>query len=140
MDTNNVVWIVVAVLVALVVIGLAVFAARKAGNRRRSQEADRIRAEVDHESQRVEKRAALVEETEAKARAAKAEAEAKAAEAARLAETAATHRDSVTTSREDLAARREEADDLDPRTPRTDEPGTAGPGSAERMQPDASTR
>lgn len=135
MDTNNVVWIVVAVVVALVVIGLIVFAARKVGDRRHAQEADQIREKVDHDSRGVEKRAALLDETEAKARAAKAEAEAKAAEAARLTNTAATHRESVTSSQEDLAARRDRADELDPRVNRDDDAGTA-----ERRQPDSPGR
>ena len=139
MDSNNVVWIVVAVLVALVVIGLVVFAARKAGNKRRVQQADRIREEVDQESLRVEKRAALLEETEAKARAAKAEADVKAAEAARLADTAATHRNAVTSSREDLAARRDHADELDPRVTRDAEVADEV-NSADPVQPDARTR
>ncbi|MBX7434537.1 hypothetical protein JDV09_20890 [Mycobacterium sp. Y57] len=115
MDTNSALWIGIAVVAALIVIGLVVFATRKVTSRRRIAESDRIRAEVEQENQRVQRQAALVDEAEAKARAAQAEAEAKAAEAARLADTAAGRREALTSTRDGLAARREEADELDPR-------------------------
>lgn len=113
---NNVVWIVIAALIALVVIGVVVMMALRTRNRRRVQEADRIREEVHHDTKRVERQATLVEETEAKARAAQAEAEAKAAEAARLADAASTRRDALSGAQEHLNARREHADTLDPRS------------------------
>ncbi|MGE4363694.1 MAG: hypothetical protein AB7E41_16065, partial [Mycolicibacterium sp.] len=69
MDTNNVVWIVIAAVVAIIVIGVIVFLARRARNQRRAQEADRIREEVHLDSRRVQRQASIVEETEAKARA-----------------------------------------------------------------------
>lgn len=155
MDTNTVVWIVVAV-VAIVLIGAVVFAGVKSRNRRRVQEADRIREEVQHDTQRVERQASIVQETEAKARAAQAEAEAKAAEAARLADTATSRRDALTSSQEHLNERRQHADKLDPRVKHDDATGqtdardgirddTAGQGNypnadAERMRPDLGTR
>jgi uncharacterized protein HemX len=155
MDTNTVVWIVVAV-VAIILIGAVVFAGRKSRNRRRAQEADRIREEVHHDTQRVERQATIVEETEAKARAAQAEAEAKAAEAARLADTAASRRDALSSSQEHLDERRQHADKLDPRVKHDDTNGqkdvrdgvgedTAGQqnyrnADAERMRPDLGTR
>ena len=138
MDSNNTVWIVVAVVVAIIVIAAIVFAARKAQHRRRVQESDRIREEVHSDSQRVQRQAALVEETEAKARAAKAEADAKAAEAARLAGTAAGRRDALTHSQEDIDARREHADRIDPRTGRdTDETAEPTEEGGHRLTGDA---
>ncbi|MEH3143654.1 MAG: hypothetical protein PGN37_26655 [Mycobacterium kyogaense] len=125
MDSNNTVWIVVAAVAAIIVIALIVFLARQSRNKRRAAEADRIREEVHHDSQRVQRQATLVEETEAKARAAQAEADAKAAEAARLAETAAGRRDALTSSQQNLDERREHADKLDPRTRRSDTDVTA---------------
>ena len=118
MATNTMIWIIVAIIVAIGVVAVLAFLAR---NRRRHAQAEHIREEVGRETQRVEKREAFADETQAKARAARAEAEAKAAEAARLEGTAASHRDAVTTSREELDARRERADALDPK--RSDEHG-----------------
>jgi FtsZ-interacting cell division protein ZipA len=110
--SNTMIWIIVAIIVAIGVVALLAFLAR---NRRRHSQAERIREEVGRETQRLEKREAFADETEAKARAARAEAEVKAAEAARLDETAASHREAVTTSREELDSRRERADALDPK-------------------------
>lgn len=121
MATNTMIWIIVAIVVAIGVVAVLAFLAR---NRRRHAQAERIREEVGQESQRVEKRQAFADETQAKARAAKAEAEVKAAEAARLEETAASHREAATTSREELDARREHADALDPK--RSDDHGPKG--------------
>lgn len=119
MDNNTMIWIIVAIVVAIGIVAVLAFMAR---NRRRHAQAERIREEVGQESQRVEKREAFAEETQAKARAAKAEAEVKAAEAARLEEAAASHRESATASREELDARRERADALDPKRRDADGP------------------
>jgi biopolymer transport protein ExbB/TolQ len=148
---NNVVWIVIAALIALVVIGVVVMLALRTRNRRRVQEADRIREEVHHDTKRVERQASLVEETEAKARAAQAEAEAKAAEASRLADAASTRRDALNGAQEHLNARREHADKLDPRSTDdvADDPNRQKDVAAERhyqdtnaeqMRPDVTTR
>ena len=112
MATNTMIWIIVAIVVAIGIVAVLAFLAR---NRRRHVQAEHIREEVGQESQRVEKRQAFADETQAKARAAKAEAEVKAAEAARLEETAASHRDAASSSREELDAQRERADALDPK-------------------------
>jgi hypothetical protein len=119
--TNTMMWIIVAIIVAIGVVAVLGFLAR---NKRRHTQAEHIREEVGHETRRVEKREAFADETQAKARAARAEAEAKAAEAARLEGTAASHRDAVSTSREELDARRERADALDPK--RSDVHGPKG--------------
>ena len=118
MATNNMIWIIVAIIVVIGVVAVLAFVAR---NKRRHAQAEQIREEVGRDTQRVEKREAFADETQAKARAARAEAEAKVAEAARLEGTAASHRDAVNTSREDLEARRERADALDPK--RSDDQG-----------------
>ncbi|MBI3227024.1 MAG: hypothetical protein HYZ39_18420 [Mycolicibacterium cosmeticum] len=112
-------WIIVAV-IAVVVLALVAFLVRSATHRRRSVQAERIREEVQEESQRLNRHEAVAAETEAKARAAQAEAEAKAAEAARLQERAASHRDKLDSTREQLDARREHADKIDPKVKRTD--------------------
>ena len=121
MASNTMIWIIVAIIVAIGLVAVLAFLAR---NRRRHAQAEHIREEVGRETKRVEKREAFADETQAKARAARAEAEAKAAEAARLEGTAASHRDAVNTSREDLDAQRERADALDPK--RSDGHGPEG--------------
>ena len=115
MDSNAVVWIVIAA-VAIIVIAALVFAARSRRNQRKHVEAQRIREDITTHTAKVEKREALADETAARARAAEAEAEAKAAEAARLKERAGSHREAVATSREDIEDRRRHADRLDPKT------------------------
>jgi membrane protein involved in colicin uptake len=115
MATSNTVWIIVAVVVAILVIGGLVLAARSRRNTKMHGEAERIRGEVEQESVQVARREALADETAAKARAAAAEAEAKAAEARRLEQRAESHRSSVDTARGDLDERRAHADSIDPR-------------------------
>ena len=115
MATNTTLWIVVAIVAAVLVLGALAWAGRNRRNRKLHGEAERIRGEVEQESAQVARREALAEETAAKARAAKAEADVKAAEAARLEERALSHRSSVDTSRDDLDERRAHADSIDPR-------------------------
>ncbi|GAA2791601.1 hypothetical protein [Mycolicibacterium pallens] len=115
MASNNVVWIVIAVVVALIVIGALVWVGRKRQVSRRVAKADDIREEVRQDQLKLQHREAVAEETAAKARAAKAEADAKAAEAARLEANAAKHREDATAHREDLDERARHADSLDPR-------------------------
>ncbi|MET0698172.1 MAG: hypothetical protein ABWY93_00795 [Mycobacterium sp.] len=115
MATSNTVWIIVAIIVAIVVIGGLALAARSSRNKKLHGEAERIRGEVDQEAVQVARREALADETAAKARAAAAEAEAKAAEARRLEQRAESHRSSVDTARGDLDERRAHADSIDPR-------------------------
>jgi biopolymer transport protein ExbB/TolQ len=112
---TNTVWIVVAVIAALIVIAALVWVGRNRQISRKTAKADEIREEVRQEHAKVQRREALADETAAKARAAQAEAEAKAAEAARLEENAAKHRDHATTRREELDEKWSEADSLDPR-------------------------
>ncbi|MCP9272461.1 hypothetical protein [Mycolicibacterium arenosum] len=114
MSDTNTIWIIAAALVALVVVIGLVLIARNKRTQSRRDEAQRLRAELDAESQQVAKRQALAEETDARARAAAAEAEAKAAEARRLSERAASHQETVATHREDLDERRKHIDSLDP--------------------------
>ena len=123
MADNSMIWIIVAIVVALAVVAVLAIMAR---NKRRHAEAERIREEVGHQTQRVEKREAFAEETAATARAARAEAEVKAAEAARLEERAATHREAVSMSREELDAQRERADALDPKRRDVEQDGRGG--------------
>lgn len=131
MESNAVVWIVVAV-VAIVVIAFVAWTVR---NSRRRAEAERLRGEIGHQTEHLEKREAVAAETEARAKAAMAEAEAKAAEAARLENTARTHREAVDTSRDELEAHRERVDKLDPKGS-TAEPA---PGKTDEVRTDAAT-
>ena len=115
MNSNNTVWIVIAIVVAVLVIIALVLVARRATMRRRAREAEEIREQANLESSKVERREALAAETAAKARAAQAEAEAKAAEAARLQDRASAHQTEVASSREQLNEQFQRADHLDPR-------------------------
>jgi cbb3-type cytochrome oxidase maturation protein len=115
MATNTTMWIVIAIVAAVLVLGALAWAGRSRRNHKLHGEAERIRTEVEQESAQVARREALADETAAKARAAKAEAEVKAAEAARLEERALSHRSSVDASRDDLDERRAHADSIDPR-------------------------
>ena len=121
MSTSNIVWIVIAALVAIAVIAGLVIAANRAKRRRQIQEAEGIREQARTDTARVERREALAQETAARARAAQAEAEAKAAEAARLQDRAAAHQSEVATSREQLDEQWKRADTLDPTTRRETE-------------------
>ena len=120
MDTT-VVWIIVAVVAVLLVLGAVALAGRSRRNKQLHGKAERIREEVEQDSVKVARREALADETAAKARAAQAEAEAKAAEAKRLTGRADVHRDAVSTSREDLDERRSHADSIDPRVKADDQ-------------------
>ena len=73
---DNVVWIVIAVVAVLALVGVALLA-RSRRHTRLHGEAQRIRDEVEQESVGVDRRAALAQETSARARAARAEAEAR---------------------------------------------------------------
>jgi biopolymer transport protein ExbB/TolQ len=109
MESNTVVWIVVAIVAVVVVIAAQAVLVRRRSNTRRHLAAERIREEVNDQAAKVDKRAALAEETAAKARAAEAAAQAKAAEAARLKEHASSHHEAVASSREDIEEKRRQA-------------------------------
>lgn len=114
MATNTIVWIVIAVVAALLVVGLMAWAGRNRLNSRRHGQAEEIREQVRQEHTTVQRREALAEETAARARAAQAEAEAKAVEAARLQENAESHRANAASHREKLDERWSHADSIDP--------------------------
>lgn len=114
MSDNNTLWIIAAAVAAVIVIVGLVLIARNQRTHKRRLEAERLRGELETESQQVNKRQALAEETAAKARAAEAEAEAKAAEARRLRDRASSHQDTVATHLEDLDERRKHIDHIDP--------------------------
>ena len=118
-------WIVVAVIVVLLVIGLLVWLGRNQRNKKLHGEAEQIREDVEQKSVHVRQREALADETAAKARAAQAEAEAKAAEARRLSERAGVHRESAVNSRDELDERRTHADNIDPLVKNTDQDSDA---------------
>ena len=131
MDSNAVIWIVVAV-AAIVVIAFVAWTVR---NSRRRAEAERLRGEIGQRTEHLEKREAVAAETEAKAKAAQAEAEAKAAEAARLQNNARSHREAVDASREELDAHRERVDQLDPKGSTAE----TAPGTADEVRADTTT-
>ncbi len=121
---SNAVWIIVAVVAVLIVLGVLLFAGRKRQQTRLHNEAQDIRDQVQQETVQVDRRAALADETAARARAAQAEAEAKAAEAARLADRADAHRNAAETSRYELDERQRHADSIDPRVKADDRTNT----------------
>jgi uncharacterized protein HemX len=111
---KNVLWIVIAVVVAILLVGAVILLALQSQKKKRRVEAERMRDEVRGEAVKVDRREALADETAARARAAKAEAEAKAAEASRLEQRAAAHQENVSASREELGKQWEHADRIDP--------------------------
>ena len=113
MDTT--IWIVIAVVVVLIVLGLVLWAGRRKRHTRLHGKAERIREEVGQETVNVDRREALAKETAAKARAARAEAEAKEAEATRLEQRGEDHRQAAAASRDELDARLDHADEIDPK-------------------------
>ena len=122
MTTSNIVWIVIAVVVAVLLLGTLVIVTR----RQRHLRAERIREDARVETTKLERREALADETAAKARAAQAEADVKAAEAAKLQQRAAAHQSEAAASREDLDGRWKHADDIDPKAkPRQEADGLA---------------
>lgn len=127
--STSTIWIVIAVVAAILLIAAFVVAIGRARSRRRQRRADEIREQARVATAKLERREALPQETAAKARAAQAEAEVKAAEAARLREQAAKHQSDAATSREQLQERWNRADSIDPKTGKQARE-TAGPTSA----------
>ena len=130
MDSNTVVIIIVAAVLALLILAVLIWALRSRGEQRRHIEAQQIRERVDQVAQQAQRREAFADETETRARAAQAEADAKAAEAARLQQRAQAHRSNVTSARQELDEQRAHADRIDPRV----EPAAEGE-RAEEGQP-----
>lgn len=114
---NTAVWIIIAVVVVLLLIGLALVLSRKRRAQKRV-EAGQIREEASHRVNDVQRREAIAEESAAKARRAQADAEAKAAEAKRLQHEAQSHQGVAASSREELDAEFQRADKIDPDVPR----------------------
>jgi hypothetical protein len=111
---DNTVWIVVAVVVALVLIAAMVLTARKQRTVHRRAQAEEIRVDLGKEDAQVRHRESIATVTAARARAAQAEADAKSAEAERLLNVAESHQHEVTASHEEMDKRREHAERLDP--------------------------
>lgn len=113
MDTTTIVGIVIAVILALIVLGVLVWAARRRGDARRHQRAEELRERLRREDTEVRHHESIASETEARARAARAEADAKSAEAERLQNAAESHRHDVGAAREDLEKRKAHLDSMD---------------------------
>lgn len=135
MATSTIVWIIVAVVAVVVIVGVLLWMARTQRDRRRAAQAEELRDHVRQESVKVQRREALADETAARARAAQAEADAKAAEAARLQERADTHRTEATTSRDRLDEKWAHADSLDPRAQSVETSQTTDDGVRENGGP-----
>jgi uncharacterized protein HemX len=129
MSTSNIVWLVIAAVVAVLLVAALVLAISKARRRRRLRQAEQIRDQARLETANLERREALAAETAAKARAAQAEAEVKAAEAARLQERAAKHQNAAATSREQLRDQWNRADSIDPKVQRVSRDAEEEPAS-----------
>jgi LPXTG-motif cell wall-anchored protein len=124
---DNTVWIVIAVIAALVLIaGLLV--GRRRRDVHRHAEAEEIREHLRLDEAEVRHRGSLAAETEALARSARAQADAKAAEAERLHSAAESYRGEVSASLEKLDQQRQRAEALDP-LPSEPAPRSGRPGS-----------
>lgn len=132
MATSTIVWIIVAVVAVVVIVGVLLWMARTQRDRRRAAQAEELRDHVRQESVKVQRREALADETAARAQ---AEADAKAAEAARLQERADTHRTEATTSRDRLDEKWAHADSLDPRAQSVETSQTTDDGVRENGGP-----
>ncbi|MGV8874106.1 MAG: hypothetical protein ACOH2Q_16350, partial [Rhodococcus sp. (in: high G+C Gram-positive bacteria)] len=106
-------WIIVAVVAVVLLIGIAVVVSRKSKERKRL-EAHGIREEAADQSAIVEERELLARESEAKARRAQAEADVKAAEAEKLAQQAQSHQGVAASSRDEMESQFERANRIDP--------------------------
>lgn len=133
--SHHTLWIVIAVVVALLLIA-GVIVASSATRSRRHRQAEQIREQARLESAKLERREALAQETAAKARAAQAEAEVKAAEAARLQEHAAAHQTEATASREQLQEQWDRADRIDPKTGKPGKPDRPDADDAQAAEED----
>ncbi|QNG20253.1 hypothetical protein G4H71_13080 [Rhodococcus triatomae] len=131
MATSTLVWIVVAVVAAVLVLGALVWVARNRRNERRHIEAGEIRDLAEEESFHVGRREALADEATDRARVARAEADAMAEEAAELQQRAADRRHLAAHSREELNRQWDRADTIDPASSTPEEPRT-GRGDAAR--------
>lgn len=146
MDSNSVIWIVIAVLVGLLLIGVVLWAGRRQRDARRRAHAEELREQLRREDAELRHRESIAAETEAHARAIQAEADAKAAQAARLQNAAEGHRSAVESSREELEQRRRQAEKLAPvsgsgRPPegRRDAHSSDRPSPGEHHSPDRSS-
>ena len=113
---STVVWIIVAILVALALVALLVWLSRRRAPTQKTKQADSLRQDAQEREVEVRRRQAEAAEVDARARQAQAEADAKAAQAEQLAATAQEREAAATTSREDLDDQYRTADEIDPRT------------------------
>ena len=128
MDSGQLIWITIAIVVALVIVGLVVFFGRKG-----KLKADRHRAAEMRQTAKTHELGAR----EGEAKAARAEADAKQAEvdAERLRREAHDRQEDARTVREDSQKRVRDADELDPDVHGGERPdartgqGQPGPGS-----------
>ena len=114
MTTSSIVWIVVAVVAAVLLVAAIAWVARKRRTEHRRVQAGDIRDKAVEQSHEVGQREALADETAAKARAAQAEAEAMAAHAVGLQHQAQARRTDAATSRSEVNREFERADKIDP--------------------------
>ncbi|EYR63701.1 hypothetical protein N866_18765 [Actinotalea ferrariae CF5-4] len=120
METETIVWIVVAVLVLALIIGLALWWSRRSSGRRvdkQRQEAADLRRQAEAEKVDLQRREAEAQRLDAHARLAQAEADTRSAEAARLQAQARERSDELSGPREDVQERLRRADELDPDRP-----------------------
>ena len=122
MTTSSIVWIVVAVVAAVLLVATIAWVARKKRTEHRRVQAGDIRDKAVEQSHEVGQREALADETAAKARAAQAEAEAMAAHSAGLQHQAQARHTEAATSRSELNREFERADKIDPDSPTSDTP------------------
>jgi hypothetical protein len=114
MDTSTLVWVVVAAVAALIVVGALVLVSQRRLAHSHRRKATTIRDHAAEHVHQVGQREALADEAEANARGMQAQADAKAAVAARLQHGAATRRDEAKTARAEVDEEFVRADELDP--------------------------
>jgi FtsZ-interacting cell division protein ZipA len=110
---DTVLWIIIAAIVLLLVLGAVALMSRKRKESHRT-EAQQIREEAKSRSTTIDQREAKAAENEARARAAEAEAEMKAAEARRMRVTAEEQKAATQNDRTDVDEQWRRADELDP--------------------------
>ena len=136
MDTGDIVWIVVAVAVALLLLGLLAMALKKRSEHQtvaKREEAGKLRHEAAQRGVEVRRREAEAAAVEADARKTRAEAELRAAEADRLEMEARERRTAAASERSEVDQKWERAEHIDPDKGRSS--GTPTTGDRVREEP-----
>lgn len=122
METQDIIWIIVAVVVALLLLGLLAMALKKRSEHQTSakrKEAGQLRQEAAQRGVKVRRREAEAAAVDADARKARADAELRAAEADRLEMEAKKRRRAAASERSEVDQKWDRAEHIDPDGPRS---------------------